>query len=138
MYTQLDKPNNKNSIKFPKIVTSIDNTCSQLALFFSNLRRIKCFFLIIEYLSPAVLWLVYNNKRIGYRIYVDILHGEIFSVSIREGDWVNGLDGGYRYLASCEHHFVRVRENVVQHPSNDISISQYTNQLKTNWHHVRL
>ena len=29
---------------------------------------------------------------------------------------------GYLYLASCEHHFIRVHENLVQYPSNDISI----------------
>ncbi len=30
--------------------------------------------------------------------------------------------GGYRYLASCEHLFIRVHENLVQHPSNNIFI----------------
>ena len=29
---------------------------------------------------------------------------------------------GIVILASCEHHFIRVLENLVQHPSNNISI----------------
>ena len=29
---------------------------------------------------------------------------------------------GYRYLAICEHYFIRVDKNMVQHPDNNISI----------------
>ena len=36
--------------------------------------------------------------------------------------WDIGLDGGFRYLASFEHQFIRVNENLVQYPSNNISI----------------
>ena len=37
-------------------------------------------------------------------------------------DRVKGVDGWYRYLVSCEYYLNRVYENMVQHPSNDISI----------------
>ncbi len=32
------------------------------------------------------------------------------------------MDGGIVILASCEYHFIRVNKNLVQHPSNNISI----------------
>ena len=31
-------------------------------------------------------------------------------------------------LASCEHHFIIVHENLVQHPSNNISITKNVNK----------
>ena len=34
-------------------------------------------------------------------------------------EWSKGLDERYRYLR--EYHFIRVHENQVQHPSNNIS-----------------
>ena len=38
--------------------------------------------------------------------------------------WDNwGWIGGIVILASCEHQFIRVHENLVQHPSTNISIS---------------
>ena len=33
---------------------------------------------------------------------------------------VNGVDGGIVSLSRCEHHFIRLHENLVQHPSNNI------------------
>ena len=33
------------------------------------------------------------------------------------------MDEGYLYLASCNYHFIRVHENLAQHPSNYISIN---------------
>ena len=38
------------------------------------------------------------------------------------GYGIKGIDGGFINLASCEHHFLRVHENLGQHPSNNISI----------------
>ena len=35
---------------------------------------------------------------------------------------MKGVDGGYRYLDSCKYHFIRVHENLEQHPSNNKSI----------------
>ena len=35
-------------------------------------------------------------------------------------DWVNGVYGGIVGLANYEHHFNRLHENLVQHPSNNI------------------
>ena len=45
------------------------------------------------------------------------------------GDWKGyvGLMVGIVILASCEYHFLREQENVVQHPSNNISISLIDN-----------
>ena len=34
---------------------------------------------------------------------------------------------GYHYLATCEHYFIRVNENLVQHPNNNISIYMDSN-----------
>ena len=42
--------------------------------------------------------------------------------SRRERDGVQGVDGGIFNLAICEYHFIRVYENLVQHPSNIISL----------------
>ena len=39
------------------------------------------------------------------------------------GDGVKGVDGGIVILASLEHHFITVHENLGQYPSNSISIS---------------
>ena len=37
--------------------------------------------------------------------------------------WSKGVKcGGIVILASCEHHFIRVHENLVHHPSNNISV----------------
>ena len=72
----------------------------------------------------------------GYRIYVDILTGEnlsyiqlanmniIYQLDRSSSKWggnrVMQEDGGIIILASCQHHFIRVHENLVQHPSNNI------------------
>ena len=48
--------------------------------------------------------------------YMDLFCWTISYSSVREGDRVN------RYLASCEYHIIRVHENLVQHPSNNLSI----------------
>ena len=37
--------------------------------------------------------------------------------------------GGYRFLASCEHNFIRVHESLVQHPSNNISIDLHFHEF---------
>ena len=42
----------------------------------------------------------------------------------RGGDRLKGVDGGIVILASSEKYFIRVQENLVQHPSNDISITK--------------
>ena len=46
--------------------------------------------------------------------------------SYRSYGWVKVVEGGLRYLASCEHHFLRVHENLVQYPSNNISFPKIT------------
>ena len=38
------------------------------------------------------------------------------------GDWVKGVEGEIVILAHCVFHFIRVHDNLVQHPSNNISI----------------
>ena len=43
-------------------------------------------------------------------------------VEKRRGDRVKWMDRGYRYFSNCENHFIRIHENLVQHPSNSISI----------------
>ncbi len=69
----------------------------------------------------------------GYRIRGYIDRGKFFvcfygphlfsvhSSSRRGGDEIKMVDGGIVILASCEYHFIRVHENLVQHPSNFIS-----------------
>ena len=71
----------------------------------------------------------------GYRIYVDIFTGEnLLSIQLSNMDPIywsvrsSSSDGGVRakrgivILASCEHHVIRVYENLEQHPSNNISL----------------
>ena len=41
-----------------------------------------------------------------------------------------GLRGLIIILASCEHHFMRVHENLVQHTSNNISIITLDRSIK--------
>ena len=49
-----------------------------------------------------------------------------WSVRSSISDWMGwGKRGGYWgivILSSCEYHFIRVHENLVQHPSNNMSI----------------
>ena len=54
---------------------------------------------------------------------MDLIYWSVHSYSRRGGENVEVVDRGYQYfLASCEYYFVRVHENLVQHPSNNISI----------------
>ena len=41
----------------------------------------------------------------------------------KDGYGIKGMDGDNVILASCEHHFIRENENLVQHPSNDKPIT---------------
>ena len=52
---------------------------------------------------------------------MDLIYWQVRSFIRRGGDRVKEVDGGY-FSQSCEYHFIRVRENVVQYPSNFISI----------------
>ena len=49
---------------------------------------------------------------------MDLIYCLVRLSSRRGRDGVKGED----YLASCEYHFIRVYENLVQHLSNNISI----------------
>ena len=42
--------------------------------------------------------------------------------SVRSSSRMRGDVWGFRYLASFEHQFIRLNENLVQYPSNNISI----------------
>ena len=53
---------------------------------------------------------------------MDIIYWSVQSSSRSRGDWVNGLIWGIVILASCEYHFIRAHANLVQYPSNYISI----------------
>ena len=43
-------------------------------------------------------------------------------VNLVEGEWVDWGVGGMVILASYEFHFIRIHENMMQHPSNNISV----------------
>ena len=54
---------------------------------------------------------------------MDLIYLSVHSYSRIGGDGVKRLDGGEGgivILASCDYHFIRVQENLVQHPSNNI------------------
>ena len=54
---------------------------------------------------------------------MDLIFWSARSSSRREGDGVKGVDGVYSFFfGSYEPHFIRVHENLEQHPSNNISI----------------
>ena len=53
---------------------------------------------------------------------MDLINWSVRSSSRRGGD---GVKGGVVILASCEYYFIRVHENLLQHPSNYISIITY-------------
>ena len=71
-------------------------------------------------------------------VYVDILTGEnsssikvanmelvywsVHSSRRRGGNEVREVDGVIVFLANCKNNFITVHENLVQHPSNYISI----------------
>ena len=50
---------------------------------------------------------------------MDLIQWSVRSYNRRGG---NGDDGSIIILASCEHHYIRVHINLVQHSSNNISI----------------
>ena len=49
---------------------------------------------------------------------INLLIWTSFIGQFGKGGWI----GGIVILASCEHNFIRVHENLVQYPSNNISI----------------
>ena len=75
--------------------------------------------------------LSYPFRSLVYRIYVDILTGGKFVVNLAcsfIGLFIHPVDGDgvgkgcIIVLASYEHYFIKVHENLVQHPCNNISI----------------
>ena len=58
----------------------------------------------------------YNDRG---KIVINNMNLIYWSVRQRGEDWVEEVDGGN---SSCEYYFIRVSENLVQYPSNDISI----------------
>ena len=57
---------------------------------------------------------------------MDLIYWSVRS-STRKGDGVNGVYGFIVILASYEYHFIRVYENLAQHPSNILSINRTEN-----------
>ena len=53
--------------------------------------------------------------------YLGLMYWSVRSSS-KKGGKGEGNEGDIFILASCEHHFIRVHEKLVQHPSNNISI----------------
>ena len=55
---------------------------------------------------------------------MDLIYRSVSLSSRWGGEGVKGVYGGGLHLviAICEHHFFRVQENVMQHPSNNILI----------------
>ncbi len=53
---------------------------------------------------------------------MDIIYWSVRSCSRRRGYGVKRVVGGIVILVSSEHHFIRVNENMVQHPTNNKSI----------------
>ena len=51
---------------------------------------------------------------------MDLIYWSVRLPSRRVGDEVNGVDGRIVILVSCEFHFIKVHENLVQHPSNKL------------------
>ena len=52
---------------------------------------------------------------------MDLIYRSVHKFSRRRGDMEKGVYGWYRYFI-CLYDFIRVHENMVQHPSNNISI----------------
>ena len=52
---------------------------------------------------------------------MDLIYWSVCSSSRRGGDWLKGVDWGIVILASCKHHFIKVHENLEQHPISNIS-----------------
>ena len=59
-------------------------------------------------------------------IYVnlDLIYWPVRSYCWRGGKRIKGMKGGggIGIIASCERHFIRGHENLVQHPSNHIQV----------------
>ena len=55
---------------------------------------------------------------------MELIHWSVRLTSRRGEDGVKGMDGCIVILASCKYHFIRLHENMVQHPSNNISINK--------------
>ena len=53
---------------------------------------------------------------------MELIYWPVRSSSWVGGNGVDGAEGGIIFLASCEHPFIRVHKNLVQHTSNNISI----------------
>ena len=49
-----------------------------------------------------------------YLANLDLINSSVRSYSRKEGEGVKGLKGSIAILASCEHHFIRVHENLKQ------------------------
>ena len=73
-----------------------------------------------------------NIQVIIYQVSQDVKHRKLLFI----GQFVHsaeleGMGQGEEWmwviLASCEHHFIRVHEKLVQHPSNNISIIKNCN-----------
>ena len=63
---------------------------------------------------------------------MDLIYWSICSFCTRAGAGVKGWFGGIVIVASYGHHFFRVSENLVQHPSNNVSIVMYIHERDTN------
>ena len=79
--------------------------------------------------------------NIGFKLYVDILtrvnlspiqlsNMDLVYRSVRSSSrrWM----GSIIILASCEHNFIRLHDNLVHHPSNNISILKYSFKIPIN------
>ena len=54
---------------------------------------------------------------------MDLISWPVRSFSSLGDDGKMWVDKGFVILATCEHHFIRAHENLVQHPRNNISIA---------------
>ena len=61
---------------------------------------------------------------------MDLIYGSVFSSSRNGGLWKIGWMGCIVTLASSDFYLIRVYENLVQHPSNNISIPKTIRQYK--------
>ena len=68
---------------------------------------------------------------------MDLIYWSVRSFSSRGGIVEKEVDGGTIIKARCEHKFIRVLENLVQHPSNNISTREdYSGCKKPNKCHI--
>ena len=59
---------------------------------------------------------------------MDLIHWLFYSSSRIEGYGIKGVEVGIVILASCEYNFIRVHENLAQHPNNNISFDSSTHK----------